>query len=261
MSKPELRLTNTLIIALPLLTLKLIILTFYFLSPQISDETGQVNFYPGTYSFQLFVEIIILLVLLRRRSPKNHKVVNGMQQQRDLLYIIPASVALIFLIFPLEQIIAPTTMTIPLFPHISLWANIIFAIFLSILEEIIFQRFLTDHLLTRFSPFKSILLSAILFCLTMRHPAQLPGLFLTGCFCGFIYWQTRSVVFCITGHFIISLVRLLAGWVFSNSSLFNSISNNTPAFLVIDLLSAVLFVVCMIQLYRKHLDCKLGAEL
>ncbi len=69
-----------------------------------------------------------------------------------------------------------------------------------IFEELIFRGIILDGLLKRYKPLKSILVSAMLFGLVHLNPWQFVTGFIIGIFCGWVYYNTRSLLACILIH-------------------------------------------------------------
>jgi uncharacterized protein len=101
----------------------------------------------------------------------------------------------------------------------SLMADIITSGFSSILslgvvaplsEEILFRGIILKGLLSRYSPTKAILISAILFSLFHLNPYQFFAAFVMGLFWGYLYFRMKSILPCILAHSISNLLVVLA---------------------------------------------------
>jgi uncharacterized protein len=69
-----------------------------------------------------------------------------------------------------------------------------------VLEEILFRGIILDGFLKNYTPFKSILVSALLFGIIHMNFQQGIGAVFMGIVVGFLYWRTRSILFCIAVH-------------------------------------------------------------
>lgn len=91
-----------------------------------------------------------------------------------------------------------------------------------ILEELIFRGFILDGLLKRYSPFKSILVSSLIFGLAHFNPWQFVTGFLGGLFIGWVYLHTRSLTIAIIMHASNNLLGFVLGSFMDNEALMNA---------------------------------------
>lgn len=78
-----------------------------------------------------------------------------------------------------------------------------------ILEEIIFRGIVLEGLLKRYSPLKSILISALFFGIVHLNPWQFLSGFLGGILMGWVYYRTRNLLLPIFLHFVNNLTFTL----------------------------------------------------
>jgi membrane protease YdiL (CAAX protease family) len=119
-------------------------------------------------------------------------------------------------------------------------------------EEIIFRALILGGLLRRYSPRKSILISAAIFSAIHLHPVQVPATFALGIVFGIIYYRTRSLWLCVFGHALHNGVALLSGA--AQLAQVTSETSASPAFdstlLAISLPAAVVLWVGLLALRR-----------
>jgi membrane protease YdiL (CAAX protease family) len=77
-------------------------------------------------------------------------------------------------------------------------------------EEILFRGIILKGLVSRYSPTKAILISAILFSLFHLNLYQFFGAFMIGLLLGYLYFRMKSVLPCILAHSITNLLAVLA---------------------------------------------------
>lgn len=70
-----------------------------------------------------------------------------------------------------------------------------------ICEEVLFRGIILDNFLKKYSPIKSIVISSILFALIHLNIVQGISIFCGGLFLGWVYYRTRSLLFCVFIHF------------------------------------------------------------
>lgn len=91
----------------------------------------------------------------------------------------------------------------------DIFTIITIAIAAPILEEIFVRGIVLKGLLKNYSPYKSILISAILFSALHLNPWQAIPAFLGGLFIGWVYYKTRSIIPGIIIHATINIIALL----------------------------------------------------
>ena len=94
----------------------------------------------------------------------------------------------------------------------GLWMFIALVIAAPVLEELIFRGIMLDGLLRIYSPTKAVMVSSLLFGLIHLNPAQFVGGALVGCFMGWVYVHTRSVMATILIHASFNLTAFTEGY-------------------------------------------------
>ena len=92
------------------------------------------------------------------------------------------------------------------------WMFIALVIAAPVLEELIFRGIMLDGLLRIYSPTKAVIVSSLLFGLIHLNPAQFVGGALVGCFMGWVYVHTRSVMATILIHASFNLTAFTEGY-------------------------------------------------
>lgn len=130
-----------------------------------------------------------------------------------------------------------------------------------IAEEIIYRGIVLKGLLTRYSPQKAILISALIFGLIHGHPLQIWGAFIVGVILGWVYYHTKSIGTTILLHSLINTTVLINQYIFFNyvkEVSFTSIN------LSLFVLSIPLFYIAVKQMISKQnmleMDIKTEAE-
>jgi membrane protease YdiL (CAAX protease family) len=77
-------------------------------------------------------------------------------------------------------------------------------------EELIFRGLILRGLLARTSPWRAIVISALLFALIHVNPWQFPTAFVAGLVLGWAYFRTGSLTLCMAGHALHNSIALLA---------------------------------------------------
>ncbi len=133
-----------------------------------------------------------------------------------------------------------------------------------ILEELIFRGVILDGLLRVYTPFKSIVISSFLFGLVHLNLHQLIGGFLFGCFSGWVYYRTRSLLPSIIIHAVANLGGFITRYLVDIESLMDKspvelYGGSTNLTLAIGG-SIVIFLICIYYLKKEFLrvDIKNG---
>ncbi|MDR1347244.1 MAG: CPBP family intramembrane metalloprotease [Prevotellaceae bacterium] len=87
-----------------------------------------------------------------------------------------------------------------------------------VFEEIICRGIICEGLIKNISPRAGILWSAFIFALIHLNPWQGLSAFVIGCFIGWIYWKTRSIIPCIFIHFTNNALALCAYLYYSSNT-------------------------------------------
>jgi membrane protease YdiL (CAAX protease family) len=86
--------------------------------------------------------------------------------------------------------------------HSSLPAILTAVVAAPVFEEIVCRGIICEGLIKNISPRAGILWSAFIFAVIHLNPWQGFSAFAAGCFLGWIYWKTRSIIPCIFIHFV-----------------------------------------------------------
>lgn len=115
-----------------------------------------------------------------------------------------------------------------------------------ILEEVLLRGIILDGFLTRYSPAKSIVWSAVIFGVMHLNPVQTVGATVLGLVLGWLYYRTQSLWPCIFLHFVNNGIGSL-GLYFDESP--DMSVNYTRQWIGNDTLYAGLLVVCVVICY------------
>jgi hypothetical protein len=119
-----------------------------------------------------------------------------------------------------------------------------------ILEELIFRGIVLEGLLKRYSPIKSILISALFFGLIHLNPWQLISAFVIGIVMGWVYYRTRNLLLPIFLHFVNNLTfTLLSKYAGPESVVDMSLSELFGSEIVVKVVIVVSVIVGAISLY------------
>jgi membrane protease YdiL (CAAX protease family) len=162
------------------------------------------------------IPIIVVIQLAYRRIRERNKV--KYQLGFHLLPFVPfaliflTGMALMVLIEPLEAMMPKLDYFIKQYsqmmrPDVLSFLSVVIAA--PLLEEIFFRGILLEGFLHNYSPWKAILLSALIFGGIHINPMQVPGAFIIGLFLGWVYWKTRTLLPVILIHFINNLISFL----------------------------------------------------
>ncbi len=129
---------------------------------------------------------------------------------------------------------------------------IMIAIGAPIFEEIVFRGiFLKGMLNYNISPKYAILISAFLFGFVHFNPWQFVGAFIFGCFFGYVYYKTQSLLTTMLLHCINNSLGIIFFFEFGNTD-FNEISGYTPESLfVAGLFIFLIFFLLLHQLTKN----------
>ena len=188
-----------------------------FLAGLVSKEFLFFLYYIVTFGLS-FGLIYLMMKKVTGRKTFNMSVPNS----KIIIFIIVASLALVY------GVAAPIVELIPM-PDIIKKAleefgqmNGVFG-FLSIvvaapiLEELIFRGVMLDGLLKRYSPMKSILVSAIMFGIVHLNPWQFVTALFIGILSGWVYYRTRSLTLSVIIHMAVNLNGFLSMYLYDES--------------------------------------------
>ena len=74
------------------------------------------------------------------------------------------------------------------------WGYITIGLLAPVAEEVVFRGAILKSLLNKYSPWKTVVLSAFIFSVGHLNPAQMPHAFLIGLLLGWMYWRTGSIL-------------------------------------------------------------------
>jgi membrane protease YdiL (CAAX protease family) len=123
-----------------------------------------------------------------------------------------------------------------------------------VLEEIICRGIICEGLIKNISPRAGILWSAFIFAVIHLNPWQGLSALAVGCFFGWIYWKTRSIVPCIFMHFVNNALALCAYQYYSANTDYDL--NTAPSEIyglnevVLIILNALIFLASFVLLVR-----------
>lgn len=120
-----------------------------------------------------------------------------------------------FLAEPLLNLLPQPETLSKLIEELSAYPIILFlflVVLAPVLEELLFRGIILDGYLKNYSPLMSILVSSLLFALFHGNIVQGIGALIMGVLVGILYWQIKSIVFCISLHFLNNLTALSLSW-------------------------------------------------
>ncbi len=174
-----------------------------------------------------------------------------------LLLVLTPAIAIV--IEPLSLLIPMPELFEKLFALLedkTIYTGIMVVVASPLIEEVLFRGMILDGFLKRYSPWKSILWSSLLFGLFHFNPWQFIPAFIVGILMGYIYWKTRSLWLCIFIHFINNGLSYLALFFVDeqDASVANLFTEHRD-YLLSYFISAgivVLGVLWLIQLTKTH---------
>ncbi|MBL7111290.1 MAG: CPBP family intramembrane metalloprotease [Bacteroidales bacterium] len=128
-----------------------------------------------------------------------------------LLLVLTPAIAIV--IEPLSLLIPVPEFVEKLFALLlnkTIFTGIMVVVAAPLIEEVLFRGMILDGFLKRYSPWKAILWSSVIFGLFHLNPWQFIPAFILGVLMGYVYWKTRSLWLCIFIHFINNGLSYLA---------------------------------------------------
>ena len=197
---------------------------------------------------------------IRKRKSDNHSFNLEIKNNRIIPFVTIGALALLIgVISPIGNLIPIPESFKKIFMEIatrsSFFTFTLMVIAAPILEELIFRGIILDGLLKNYSPFKSILISSLLFGLVHLNPWQFVTGFILGIFSGWVYYKTRSLLPTIIMHAAVNLFGFSMRFFFDsklsiNDSLveiYGGITNLTFAIGI----SIIIFVSCIYYLKKE----------
>ena len=172
-----------------------------------------------------------------------------------LPFILSGTAALIFLTNPLQQMIPALEKFDGLYKQvheIKVLSFIYFIIIGPVLEEIIFRGIIMRGFLKNYTPLKAIVLSSVLFSIVHFPFSYIFTILIINFFIGFIFWQTSSLSLSITIHILGNFFVILSSDNIFFSERFDLIFSDTPVFLLLYFIAAIIFFLCIFYIYRKN---------
>ncbi len=126
---------------------------------------------------------------------------------------------------------------------------IMIAVAAPILEEILFRGVILRALLKKYSPWKAILISALVFGVFHMNPWQFLYATVLGLYLGYIYWKTRSLFYPILIHWLLNSTAFIAGQYQDPSENLTSTITHKQAQGMILLVIISLIIVYFIYVY------------
>jgi len=121
-----------------------------------------------------------------------------------------------------------------------------------VFEELIMRGIVLDGFLKRYSPAKSILISALIFGVFHLNPWQAVGAFCIGLLFGWLYWKTKSLLLCILLHAANNGAAVLLAMRFKIDETPNMVDYFGPVnYAILFFISMLLIFVCM-RFLNKH---------
>jgi len=128
-----------------------------------------------------------------------------------LLLVLTPAIAIV--IEPLSTLIPMPDIVKEIFAMLedkTIFTGIMIVVVGPLFEEILFRGMILDGFLKRYSPWKSILWSSLIFGLFHLNPWQFIPAFILGVLMGYVYWKTRSLWLCVLIHFVNNGLSFLA---------------------------------------------------
>ena len=188
-----------------------------FFSGHISKELSFFLYYIAVFGLSF-----LLIYAMKRKVTVEKTFYMSFWNCKIIFFIIVASIALVY------GVVSPIIELIPMPEFIKKALeefgsmNGIFGFFSVVIaapvfEELIFRGIMLDGLLKRYSPIKSILVSAIMFGIVHLNPWQFVVAFLVGILSGWIYYMTKSLTLSIIIHATVNLNSFLSMYFFDES--------------------------------------------
>lgn len=212
---------------------------------------------------QLFTHLVFIGVFLYYNYKKKINLIYASKVQSS---VNPIKVAIILVMsFALIYLTAPF---IGLLDHLYTFINftpsselpvalntipqLIFAIFAlalvpAIVEELIFRGAIFNGLLTKFTPIKTILISALMFMLMHSSLQQTVYQFLLGMLFGYVVYVTGNLLYVIILHFFNNAIVVVASYIYLQQGVTSSVVEYTT--FMDYFLPIILFIVAVAIIY------------
>jgi membrane protease YdiL (CAAX protease family) len=170
------------------------------------------------------------------------------------------SIALLFVASPISSLIPmPDSIKkdfMTMAYDTGIFSFLLIVIAAPIIEEMVFRGIILDGLLSRYSPFKSILLSSILFGIVHLNPWQFVIALIIGAFSGWIFYKTKNLTLSIIIHATVNLSGYIMRFFVNESSFDESLVESYGG--LIGLLGTILLcifvtVICIFFLRKEFI--------
>jgi len=165
--------------------------------------------------------LILLFVWIKKRTsePGEALVHFGTMPVSISFLILLLTISTVITIDPLSNLIPMPEIMEEIFGLIlqkSVFNLVLLVIIGPIIEEILLRGVILDGFLRRYSPFKSIFWSSLIFGLLHLNPWQFIGALIIGLLMGYIYWKTRSLITCIFIHMVNNGIAYLLSYLYDS---------------------------------------------
>jgi|GEM_PF-6117008 hypothetical protein len=250
---------------------KLILITLFFYLPILtaqlflkkagsSDNTFIVLYFSLS---TILINVLLISYAVKRKKVESFMIQKDLKQLR--LSFLPiafvSTLALFFVVDPLDQILPSSRIHLNYLEQLmqlKTYSFLVIVVIVPILEEILFRGIILRNLLHKFSPFRAIAISAFFFAAIHFNLAQLVTGFIGGSFLGYIFWQTQSLLACISVHIIYNALSFFSYHTLRTDFSIESAIDNTPVYLILYLAAALTLAFSILFIYKtnytKHIN-------
>ncbi len=250
---------------------KLILITLFFYLPILTTQLIFKQAGPSNNIFivlylslsTILVNVLLISYAVKRKNFESFMIQNDLKQLR--LSFLPvafvSTLALFFVVDPLDQILPSSKIHLNYLEELmrlKTYSFIVIVVIVPILEEILFRGIILRDLLHKFSPFRAIAISALLFAAIHFNLAQLVTGFIGGLFLGYLFWQTKSILTCISAHMVYNAFSFFSYHFLRTNFSIESAIDNTPIYLILYLAAALTLAFSILFIYKtnytKHIN-------
>jgi membrane protease YdiL (CAAX protease family) len=221
----------------------------------VNGLAGIDNLSPGNF-IGYNVSMLFVIWFARRNRMQHGNGALRFGRIPSLLYplLILLTVSLSVVLDPLTSLIPMSDFFKRLFAMLAtrdIWTFLMVGITGPVLEEVLFRGIILEGFLTRYRPFPSIVLSALLFGLFHMNPWQfIPG-FLIGLLLGYIYLKTRSLIPVILVHMVNNSFSYLIMYIYgADVESFRDLFADPEYYYLLLAFSIVVFASLLLILYK-----------
>lgn len=138
----------------------------------------------------------------------------------------------------------------------GVWGFLAIVIFAPLCEEFTFRGAIEGTLLKATSPWKAILLSALIFGVIHLNPIQIPFAFASGVLFGWLYYKTRSIIPGLLAHFINNMAGFITLVTAGDTPQTMESLLGKPLAYTLMALSAIFFVILVVVLKKQMATSK-----